>query len=276
MARGRAVASLIAALILARSGGWAAADAATEKRLAEALEKSRSPEPSVRASALRALGNLDDPRALTALVAAVRDADVAVRLAAVQGLHGHVTQEATGTDMRSVDVLVGALNDDAAEVRAAAAESLDTSNPIAGKAVAALVAAVDDADHVVRRAAVGALGSIRDAAAFDALAAALAQTNDASLRAGAAEALGELGDPRAVPLLQAALKADDSAYVRARVARGLGRGHFGDGVVVSLRLAACGDKEPPVREAAKAALGEIGTPAALEAIGPKACIGRGR
>ena len=106
----------------------------------DALAGTRSKEASARATAARALGNLDDPRALAALVEAVRDPEVAVRLAAVQGLQGHLTQESTGTDTRSVDALAGALKDDAAEVRAAAADSLDSPNPIARRAVPALVA----------------------------------------------------------------------------------------------------------------------------------------
>jgi HEAT repeat protein len=227
-------------------------------------------------------------------VDAVADEDPAVRLAVAQALHGPLTL--ADSDTRAADALARALSDTDAEVRAAAADSLDAPNATARRALPALVLALGDSNLEVAKAALGALGSIGDATVFDAVAA-LLNAPDPGVQSAAVQALGALGDKRAVdPLLKAlggddegvraaaalalgavgersslppmlaVLKGDGAARVRAKAARGLGRPEWADAVLVPLKGAACGDRDPAVRAAALTALGTIASAPAAEAI----------
>lgn len=270
--------------------------AASENRITDALQQLRSKDAVARARSARYLGTLDDPRAVAALVSVARDDDANVRLAVVQALHGPLTL--AETDTRPADALARALGDADTDVRAAAADSLDTSNPAARRALPALVKALGDASPDVRRAVLGTLGSIGDPTAFAAVAAVLegpdtdlkptaaealgglqdkrgldpllkalaASDSDERLRAAAASALGALEDPRGLAPLQAALKSDPIPRVRAASAGGLGRAAWGEPAVGPLKAAACGDHEAVVRTAAITALGRIGGAPALEAL----------
>lgn len=268
--------------------------AASEDRVADALQQLRSKDPIARARSARTLGTIDDPRVVAALAGAAGDADAGVRLAAVQALHGPLTL--AGSDTRAADALARALGDVDADVRGAAADSLDTSNLGARRALPALVKALRDTSPDVRRAVLGALGSIGDPTVFAPVAAVLegpdadlkpaaaealaglqdkrgvdpllkaVAAEDERLRAAAAAALGALEDPRGFAPLPVVLKVDPVPRVRAAAARGLGRASWGEPAVGPLKAAACGDLEPVVRSAAVTALGRIGSAPALEAL----------
>ena len=92
--------------------------------------------------------------------------------------------------------------------RGNAANALGNMGELAVSAVEPLIAACDDEDLFVRRAAYDALGKIRDRRALDTLIAALEDDrNEKNNRCAAIEALGKLGDVRAVmPLLRHAAK----------------------------------------------------------------------
>jgi HEAT repeat protein len=143
---------------------------------------------------------------------------------------------------------------------------------------------VDDPDATVRRAAVGALGEIRDPRATGRLLGALA---DPGLQAAALEALRRLGaaalpemerafaastleadprrllidlagrleDPKARRLLLAGLDDPDPA-VRAEAAAALGDGGFREALRPLLEKKA-GDPSPEVRQAAASALRKL-------------------
>jgi len=272
-------------MLLARIGAallLAAATATEESRIVDWLQQMQSKDALVRARAARSLGTLADPRATSALAGAVADDDGAVRLSAVQALHGPLTL--ADADTRAVDALIKALSDRDAEVRAAAADSLDAPNASARKALPALVSVLADSNPEVAKAALLTLGSIGDATVFDAIASllgapdpglqsaaaqALGEMGDKravdpllkalaadgeGLRAAAALALGMIGEPRSLPALLTLLKSDAAPRVRAKTARGLGRKAWGEAVVAPLEAAARSDSEPLVRAAARQAL----------------------
>ncbi|MCS6964028.1 HEAT repeat domain-containing protein [Thermoflexus sp.] len=78
-----------------------------------------------------------------------------------------------------------------------------------------------DKDPLVRIAAAGALGALRDPQALPRLRRAL-KNKDPLVRGAAAEALGQLHDPRALPRLLQALKNEDE-FVRRAAAKSIGK-----------------------------------------------------
>ncbi|MXN76883.1 HEAT repeat domain-containing protein [Burkholderia sp. 4701] len=173
-----------------------------------------APDAGVRAEAVALLGWLKDPRALPRVAAlAVRDPDPDVRRAAVGAL-GFASPDASGGG--AVDALLGALADDAWQVREAAAATLGKLR--AGAAAHALVRALDDPYWQVRLRATRALGQLGDAATAPAVAALLAHAIS-NLRREAALALGELRDPASLAALRGALDdADPEVRKAARIA----------------------------------------------------------
>jgi HEAT repeat protein len=109
-------------------------------------------------------------------------------------------------------------------------------------------------DEYVRRYTARALGEIKDPRAVEPLIAAL---KDAEwiVREAAAYALGEIKDPRAVEPLIAALK-DENEYVRKAAAYALGE--IKDPRAVEPLIAALKDKDSDVRKAAAEALDHLG------------------
>ena len=94
---------------------------------------------------------------------------------------------------------------------------------------------------------------------------AMLEDPDVQVRAAAAESLGEIGVPDAVdPLVEVMEGRDEDWSVRARAARSLGK--LGDAKAVDPLIASLNDMTVPVREMSVIALGEIGDPAAREAL----------
>lgn len=106
-----------------------------------------------------------------------------------------------------VEFLLAALNDYAAEVQAAAGESLGWIGD--ARAVEPLLALLTDERDALREIAAEALGRIGDARAFDALVTALKTDNSEWVRRAAAVALGALGDERAMDALGKAIRDED-------------------------------------------------------------------
>ena len=170
-----------------------------------------TPNVDARQAAIAALGGMEDPRAVQALIRILRDDPVAdVRAAAAWAL-GEIE------DPAAVPALAHALgNDGSAEVRGNAAWALgQIESP---QAVEALGAALDDASPDVRRNAMWALGQIESADAVPYLVSALG-SDDADIRETAAWALGEIESPDAVqalmPLVTDAVPAVREAVVHA-------------------------------------------------------------
>ena len=172
------------------------------------------PDPGVRASAVKALGERRGDVA-PLLIGALRDPVELVRRKAASTL-GRLD------DTRGVRPLVAAaLGDPERDVRKAATLALGRSREPA--AVEALVEILDrSGDRKVRLAAVGALGRTGAGGAVAALEP-LLSGSDRRLRHEAADALGEVGGQPAQLALVRAL-ANDDPEVRSRAARGLGEG----------------------------------------------------
>jgi HEAT repeat protein len=88
------------------------------------------------------------------------------------------------------------------------------------RAVAPLIAALDDSDLRVRMYAASALGKIGDTRALAPLIGAM-EDPAFNVRYKAANALGMLGDPGAIPVLKKAAEEDEHVYVRNHASRAL-------------------------------------------------------
>ena len=218
-----------------------------EARLIVALSAALDdPDAAVRLSSAQALGSLSDPRAVEALLEALRtDPDAGVRKMAAWALGEIESPAAVG------GLSQAARSDESVDVRAMAVWALgEIESP---EAVPALGAALRDSDLEVRRMAVWALGEIESAEAVEWLTPAL-RDGDVEIRRKAAWALGEIESPAAVSALGGALRESD-AEVRATAAWALGEIQSPSGVD-ALR-AVIRDSDVEVRRKAVWALGEI-------------------
>lgn len=159
---------------------------------------------------------------------------------------------------RAVPALLLALEDSDRSVRAAAARSL--GRLAAPEAVAPLLRALvrREVPHVTAAHALLAIGE----EALPGLTA-LAADPDADTRASAIELIGLLGDASEGPRLGKHLR-DPAAEVRAKAARALGR--LGAADATGLLCSAIEDRIPFVRVAAADALGVVGDAAATESL----------
>jgi HEAT repeat protein len=172
------------------------------------VEALRDPDPLVRVSAARAIGQVGPGAAdaVPALSVALRDGDPRVRFDVAVAL-GRVGP--AGAD--AAPALARALGDPAGEVRVGAAMGLGGLGGGAREAVPALVQALRDGNAVLRMSAASALGGIgSDArAAVPALRTALGD-NNTSVRTSAASALGNIGSAarEAIPELRRLAESD--------------------------------------------------------------------
>jgi HEAT repeat protein/beta-lactamase regulating signal transducer with metallopeptidase domain len=242
---------------LSAPAGSAAASQDGRGRAVAALARALSdPSGEVRRSAIQALGSLEDPRSVAALIAALRgDQDPQVRATAAWAL-GQIE------DRSAVPALVEAMTSDrAVEVRRTATWALGQIED--GAAVDGLMRAMRDADAEVRSTALWALGQIEDRRAVPALSAALRE-GDADVRRQAAWALGQIEDRAAVPGLVTALR-DSDRTVRETAVWALGQIESPDAVPALSGLLR--DPEAGVRKQAVWALGQIEAPSAVGALG---------
>jgi hypothetical protein len=138
---------------------------------------------SVRIGAARALGNINDTRAVEPLILALKDNNSGVRIGAAWAL-GNIN------DTRAVEPLILALKDNNSSVRSIAAMALGNIND--KRAVEPLILALKDNDCDVRSVAAIALGNINDTRAVEPLILAL-KDNNSGVRSAAKDALAKLG-----------------------------------------------------------------------------------
>ena len=197
------------------------------------------------------------PTVRAAIAASVRQA---VRPAIAESFgYRSGPQDTAGVSAR-VAALTAALRDADAQVRRAAANSLGQLED--KRAVPGLIAALRDTDADVRQQAAWALGQLEDKRATEPLSAML---KDASteVRLKAAWALGQLEDPSAAPALAAALR-DSDADVRETAAWGLGQLELQTappGLIEALK-----DPDANVRRKAAWALSQMGDARAVPAL----------
>lgn len=248
-------------------------DSSTEVRRAVAQALSGMPDPraiaallqalrgdtdaSVRELAAEALGHIDDERGVAGLTAAFRQERVpAVRRKIVWALGEIQSASAVGT-------LGDALRDDDAEVREQAAWGLGEIG--AKSAVPLLIPLLRDNSAQVRRNVASALGELKSLEALDALMAAVSDS-DAEVRQHAVSALGSMESVRALPALLRALR-DVHVDVRRSAVSAVGDL---DGLERAPRelIEALSDADVEVRESALHALASIKDPASVSAIVP--------
>lgn len=238
----------------------------------------------IRYEAAVRLGEIGDPTAVNALLAALHDPMINNRTAAAKAL-GKIG------DPAAVDELVRMLKDEIALVRQAAAEALGKIGDPA--AIPDLIKSLGEWNNDVRQAVASALGMIGDAAAVPRLLAVLRdermgargaaaralamigqpalpglitelRNKDAYVRQYSATALGMIGDETAVPELVKMLNdLNEVNFVRFSAAEALV--DMGAAGVPGLILA-LNDPDPEIREMAAGSLELIGTPEAYEAL----------
>ena len=236
---------------------WLASEArlppdALKSLLREARQLWRHKDAEVRKAAAEALRNIGSPKAIPALIEALKDKDAEMRKAAAEALGLIGSPEA-------VPALIEALQDKDAEVREDAAEALGKIG--SPEAVPALIEALKDKDVWVRKAAARALGEIGSTEAVPALIEAL-RDEKWFVRETAAEALGEIGSP-AIPALIEALR-DEEKRMREAAAEALGK--IGSPEAAPALIEALRDEEWFVRRAAVEALVKIGSTEAIPAL----------
>ena len=262
---------------------------ARETAVPALLSVIRDSSAAVRYAAVQALGNLQDPRAVDALVQALRtDTDARVREAAaeslgeidspraVPGLIAALGAERVAAvrakiawalgeidDARAVDALSAVVRDNEVEVRRQAVWALGEIGSPAG--AAALMVALRDSDVETRKQAVWGLGETKSTDAITAISAATKDA-DAEVRKQAVEALGEIEDKRALPALEAATR-DAEVEVRRAAIESIGQL---DGVrtAPAAVIAATRDDDRGVRRAAAEALGQFEDEASVPALVP--------
>ncbi|MFL5393378.1 MAG: M56 family metallopeptidase [Myxococcales bacterium] len=245
--------------------------------------------PAVRLAAIESLGNLSDPRAVDALVQALRnDTDARVREAAaeslgeidspraVPGLIAALGSERVAAvrakiawalgeidDARAVDALSAAVRDSEVEVKRNAVQALGEIG--AAAATPALLSVLRDPDVETRKQAIEALGEIKSTEAITGISAATKDA-DAEVRKQAVEALGEISDKRALPALEAATR-DAEVEVRRQAVESIGQLDDMKSAPQAL-IAATRDDDRGVRKAAAEALGQIEDEDAVPALIP--------
>ncbi len=196
---GRDIDSLIAALKDERTG-WYAEEALTRldgNVLPELDERLKGPDPAIRESVARVMGEVKDRRAVAPLLEAIQSAGDTGKNSA--------TALIQIADPASVAPLIELLGNQDEEVRLYAAYALGGLKD--RRAVPALTRTLADPSSSVRGIAAHALGQIGSRDATEALIKAL-EDPSAHVRATAAYALARIGDRTAVPVLEAQLRKD--------------------------------------------------------------------
>jgi HEAT repeat protein len=172
------------------------------------LEMLRTGTPDKQFSAVRALGEINDPRVVKAMIEALGKPSPGIRIAAL----GTLERLADPSSCPAIERL---LNDGNANVRGAVVEALARCG--GERAVPALMRALKDASWDVRNATVKALGAMRAVAAVDGISH-LLRDPDRDVRESAVIALGRIGSRDATgPLILSLLDAESVVRNAANV-----------------------------------------------------------
>jgi HEAT repeat protein len=164
------------------------------------LETLRNGTPNKQYAAVKALGQVSDPRVPPAMKEALKYKTQSVRAAAL-GIMERAADPETFSDIEPL------LEDDTASVRLAAVEAATMCG--GRQAVPSLLKRLKDTSWEVRQAAAKALGTLGDTSAVEGLCP-VVQDPDRDVREAVIFALGELGDPRAIqPLVMALLDTEN-------------------------------------------------------------------
>ncbi len=216
------------------------------------VQATRTEDADVREIALRALARIADPRAIDALVDALKNAEVwlAPRIADILSRHGALC----------VAPLVKFLEEPSRHpARAWAANVLGEVK--AARAFPTLVRSLGDLDDEVRAKSAGALGRLGDRRAVTYLLEHLLSDPAPFVRARIAGALGQFNDPEVISTLVRAL-GDPAWWVRMRSVEALEQ--IGADAEEPLMLA-LNDPDPEIRIRSAVALERLGVPSRLVA-----------
>lgn len=218
--------------------------------LLETIQATRSEDADVREIALRALARIADPRAVDALVQALKSAEVwlAPRIADILVRHGEAV----------VDPMIAFLADPTRHpARAWAANILGELR--VPRSFPVLIASLKDLDDEVRAKSAGALGKLGDRRAVTYLLEHLLSDPAPFVRARIAGALGQFDGSEVIDRLVRAL-GDPAWWVRMRSVEALEQ--IGPTAEAPLILA-LDDPDPEIRIRAAVALERLGVPARL-------------
>ncbi len=207
----------------------------------------------VRAYVVRALGEMQDERAVEPLLAMIDDDAPVVRWEAADALG-----KFRDAHQKTIESWIKLLSDSNAQVRLQTARALGNLGNT--QAVEPLIQALSDQDRRVRERVIEALGVLRDRRAVGPLVSALADP-EKDVRAAAARALGRLGDRQALEALIQALS-DHEGQVRQDAADALGKLGVADAVEPLIQALADGMLQ--VRFKAAFALSKLGNRLAVD------------
>jgi len=174
------------------------------------LELMQTGPPNKQLEAVKALGEICEPRVVPALLQALKKSSPAVRIAALEALD----RSADPSVYPDVQRL---LRDSNANVRSAAVETAARCG--GAESVPSLLSMLKDSSWEVRRDAARALGLLGDASVVESLCG-LVRDSDRDVRESAVVALGHIGNPRAIyPLVLTLL--DPESCVRTAAASAL-------------------------------------------------------
>jgi HEAT repeat protein len=234
-----------AAELLGRVGNAKAVPA-----LLETIQATRAEDADVREIALRALARIADPRAVDALVTALKQSEVwlAPRIADILVRHGEPV----------VDPMLAFLSEATRHPARAWAANILGELKIP-RAFPALIAALKDLDDEVRAKAAGALGKLGDRRAVTYLLDHLLADPAPFVRARIAGALGQFAGNEVIDRLVRAL-GDPAWWVRMRSVEALEQ--IGPTAETPL-IVALDDPDPEIRIRAAVALERLGVPSRL-------------
>jgi len=225
--------------------------------LVQALKTDTDPE--VREAAAEALGEIDSPRAVPGLIAALGSEKVGAVRAKIAWALGEIDDKRSG----AVEALGAVVRDPDAEVRRQAVWALGELE--AATAVPMLIPALKDADTETRKQAAWALGEIQSKDAVEALTP-VTKDADVEVRKQAVWALGNIEDKRALPALEAAVR-DANVEVRRQAIESIGQLDDLHKAPPAL-ITALKDEDEEVRKSAVEALGQLEDEDAIPALIP--------
>ncbi|MEQ8171053.1 MAG: HEAT repeat domain-containing protein [Candidatus Eremiobacterota bacterium] len=224
------------------------------KKFIEDLENPSSDD-DTRHTAVWALGNLGDKRAVPCLINVLEhDKNENIRSIAAEAL-GKLE------DKKAVKPLIKALKDPDWGVRVDAVYAFRRLKDFSSDAVPYIIEKLKDEDETVRMTAAKVLGDFKDTRAVDPLCQTLEDKNQ-RVKTSAISSLGLLGDSKAVEPLFQLFKDGESDVVRASVVRSLGE--IKSDKSIQYVTEALSDKNIFVRMIAVTTLGKIGDEKTLD------------
>lgn len=236
--------------------------------IAEVVKAAKDADAGVAAEAIQALALFGGADGVAPILAATDHKDPGVRLAAVRALGSYRTPEDISADEALPKVLAH-LKSDNPEVRIEAAKTLGAMKIKRGIDTLVGIAGNGKEPSVVRKAALEALGSIGNGAGLAALTAALADA-DAEVRTSAAKAIGALraaGKGAAKALLDAWKKGEADIDAQLEIVRALGAVGAEEAMAV-LEEIATKNAVPLVKAEAAGALARLGNVKGVDLLRP--------